>query len=104
MWGGYPWRRPLERLLQLGQRLVERGQEAVVLRSRPVGDPHVPGAAQVLARADDDASPGQAVHDRVLVAVAQVDPGEVGLRVAVAEAAVLELHLHVDALDRRALD
>src|SRR4051812_32105064 len=88
---------------QLTQGFVERLEEAVVLRPGAERDAQVAGTAQVLAGADDHAALAEALHDGSLVVVAEVDPGEVGLTVAGRQAAVVQLRLHVDALDHRPL-
>src|SRR4051812_47024481 len=95
---GAAWR------LQLCQHLVDGLQEPVVLRPGAVRDAEVALVTERLAAADDHAALGEALHDRGLVAFAERDPGEVRLAVGRLEAALAELLLHVQALDRGALD
>src|SRR3954471_22534624 len=89
---------------RLRQHLVQRRQEPVVLRARAVGHPEVALVAERRATPDDHAALGEPLHHRGLVAVAERDPREVRLAVGRLEAALAELLLHVQALDRGALD
>src|SRR6476620_3351931 len=78
---------------------AQRLEEALVLGAGPVGDPQVAGAPERRARPDGDTRLCQRFHDLALVEVAQVDPGEVGLRVRGLEAHLVELPLYEDPLD-----
>src|SRR4051794_15953209 len=90
---------PIGRSLgKLGQHLVQRLQEPVVLGARAVRDAEVALVAERLAATDDHAALGQPLHHGGLVAVAERDPGEVCLAVGRLEAALAELLLHVEAL------
>src|SRR5688500_1996568 len=82
----------------------ERAQEALVLLVRAVGDPDVAGAAERLAGSDDDAGIGEAGDDLALVALAEVDPGEVRLGLGRLEAELPDSLFDRDALDDRRLD
>ena len=85
-----PWRR------SLGQ----RREEALVLGAGSVGDADVAGAAERRARLGLHAGSGQRVDDLGLVAVAEIDPGEVRLRVRRSQAELAEPLLDEDPLDQ----
>src|SRR4051812_40400002 len=87
----------------LAEHLVESGEEALVLGARPVGDAQATLLAERPPRPYDHAALGEALDDRVLVPVAEVDPGEVRLGPGRRESALVERFLHVQPLDERAL-
>src|SRR6201999_1740624 len=64
----------------LGDEVAEGGQETVVLGCGAVADADVARAAEGGAGADGDVALGETGDHRRFVVVAEVDPGEVGLR------------------------
>ena len=90
--------------IRFAQDLAEGGQEAVVLGRGAVADADVPGAAEGRAGADGDLALGEAGDHLVLVGLAEVDPGEVGLGLGGGDAELAQALLDPDALDDGALD
>src|SRR5262245_14350494 len=82
--------------------LAERGQETIVLVFCPVADADVAGAAEGGAGADRDVALGEPGDHRRFVVVAEVDPGEVGLRLGRLQAEGADALLDAQPLgDRR---
>src|SRR3954470_9726648 len=84
--------------------LTHRFQEPLVLRAGAIGDAQMPGAAERGAGTNGDSSPGERLDRLTLVQVAQVDPGEVRLRLGGLEPHRPQLALDQDPLDHVLLD
>jgi len=78
--------------------LADRAEEAVVLARSAVADADVTGVAQGAAGADGDLALGEGGDDLLLLGVAEVDPGEVGLGLGGGEAELVQARLDPDAL------
>ena len=89
---------------EASEQLGEGVEEAAVLRLRPVGDPNVARAPERGPGANDHPAPAESLDDLGLVAVAEIDPGEVGLRRRRPQAEVVQRVLDADPLRDRPLD
>jgi hypothetical protein len=74
--------------------LAQPRDEALVLGARSVGDAKVAAVTEALARAHGHAAAAELAYDLGLVAVAEVEPEEVGLALGGREPEVLELLGH----------
>src|SRR3954454_9283738 len=86
------------------KRGAECVEEAPVLLAGSVGDPEVARIAEPLAATDHDPRLAELANHLALVAVAQRDPGEVGLGGGWLEPELVQALLDEDPLDDRPLD